>query len=315
MRAGNERKGFVAKTCVIWRITDGKRGHERQTQGLAQALARLMPVSVSEIRAESPGPALWHWLAGHFSPGRGLAPPDLIVGAGHGTHLTMLAAQRAYGGKTVVLMKPSLPLRCFDLCLIPEHDGVSGSLNVLTTQGAINVVQPSGDKDAAAGLILLGGGSAHYRWDAVRLAEQIRRLVTETPSMHWALTTSPRTPSDMLARLRELESVRFRLTPFDAVPGDWLPAQLERAAQVWVTPDSVSMLYEALTSGAAVGVLDMERLGAGRVSSGVERLLQEGRAGSYSGWVAGQRLPVAQDEFNEAARCARWIKQHWFPEN
>lgn len=306
----------MAKTCVIWRITDGKRGHERQTQGLVQALARLMPVTATDIPAEPRRSALWHGLTGKFPAGLGLDAPDMIVGAGHGTHLTMLAARRARGGKTVVLMKPSLPLRCFDLGLIPEHDAVDGLPNVMVTRGAINAIQPFGEKDGTAGLILMGGISSHYHWDEAHLVEQVRCVTAQAPSLHWIVTTSPRTPPDMLAHLRALPNAqRLQVVPFQEASVEWLPSQLARAAQVWVTPDSVSMVYEALTSGAAVGVFELERIGSGRVAGGIDRLLREGRIGSYAGWVAGKPLPVAQEEFNEAARCARWIKQHWFPEN
>lgn len=305
----------MTKTCVIWRITDGKRGHERQTQGLVQALALMMPVVVTEFEAAPRWSALMHWLAGRFPEGRGKDAPDLIVGAGHGTHLTMLAAQRAYGGKTVVLMKPSLPLRWFDLCLIPEHDFVVDVSNVLSTRGAINAIQPSLEKDVTLGLILLGGLSAHYHWDEVWLLAQIRHVVTQTPSMKWILTTSPRTPASMLERLHELQLGPLDVVSFQDAPADWLPRQLLRAAQVWVTPDSVSMMYEALTSGAAVGVFDLEGIGSGRVARGVEKLMRDGRVRGYADWQAGRPLPVSHEEFNEAARCARWIKQNWFPEN
>jgi mitochondrial fission protein ELM1 len=49
------------------------------------------------------------------------------------------------------------------------------------------------------------------------------------------------------------------IVPFAATSPDWLPTQLARADQAWVTADSVSMVYEALTAGAAVGVLDVPR--------------------------------------------------------
>lgn len=305
----------MEKTCVIWRITDGKRGHERQTQGLVQALAQLMPVKVIDLRAQSRWRALSQWLTGRFAAVDGGTPPDLIIGAGHGTHLTMLAAARACGGRTVVLMKPSLPLGWFDLCLLPEHDASADRPNVIWTRGALNAVQPTRDKDATAGLILLGGISAHYRWDETRVLEQICSVVERTPAMRWTLTTSPRTPASTLAALRAMSMPRLQLVPIEEATEDWLPAQLQRAAQVWVTPDSVSMLYEALTAGAAVGVFELQRTGAGRVARGVDRLLCAGLVRSYPDWQGGQPLAAAAEEFNEAARCARWIKQNWFPDN
>ena len=303
----------MTNPLVIWRVTDGKRGHERQTEGLVQALVQLIPVNVSEIPALPRGQAFRHWLNGRFPCG-GRRPPALIIGAGHGTHLTMLAARRACGGKTIVLMNPGLPRRCFDLCLIPEHDGVSEGGNVLLTRGAINAVQPSHELQPNAGLILLGGISAHYRWDDREVAEQVRILASMRSDVNWRLTTSPRTPEGTLRLLREVLPGNVDIVAFRDAPLDWLPAQLRQAGQVWVTPDSVSMLYEALTAGAAVGIFDLERIGKGRVARGVEQLLGEGKVLGFAEWKAGQPLPAPQQEFNEAARCARWIRQTWFPD-
>lgn len=302
----------MTNPVVIWRITDGKRGHERQTEGLVQALVQLIPVEVSELPALPRGQAFWQWLTGRFAGGD-QRPPALIIGAGHGTHFTMLAAQRACGGKTIVLMNPGLPRPCFDLCLIPEHDGVREGRNVLLTKGAINGIQPSHELQPNAGLILLGGISAHYRWDGRDVVEQVRMLASVRSDVNWRLTTSPRTPDGTLQLLREALPGNVEIVPFREAPLDWLPGQLRQAGQVWVTPDSVSMLYEALTAGAAVGIFDLERTGNGRVARGVEQLLGEGKVLGFARWKAGQSLPVPQQEFNEAARCARWIRQTWFP--
>jgi len=311
----DKRKGAgLAKTCVIWRITDGKRGHERQTEGLAVALARLGPVRVIDIPRLPVMAAAVQYLAGTFASGEGLDAPDLILGAGHGTHFTMLAAQRARGGKTVVLMKPSLPIRWFDVCLIPKHDGIAASGNVLPTRGALNPIQP-GVKQENAGLIMVGGPSDHFVWNDEPVLAQIRGVLARESSVHWTLTTSPRTPAGFLASLQALQSNRLEIVPYAMAGAGWLPEKLAGAASAWVTPDSVSMVYEALTSGASVGVFDLEPVRSSRVARGLTSLLREGLVIPYTDWQAGKPMPVNQENFNEAARCARWIREQWFPEN
>ena len=39
----------MKQSIVIWRLTDGKQGHERQTEGLAKALASRVTVEVDTI--------------------------------------------------------------------------------------------------------------------------------------------------------------------------------------------------------------------------------------------------------------------------
>jgi uncharacterized protein len=48
----------------------------------------------------------------------------------------------------VVLMKPSLPRRWFDLCILPQHDGIAADAHTLVTEGALNRVRPAPDRDA-----------------------------------------------------------------------------------------------------------------------------------------------------------------------
>jgi mitochondrial fission protein ELM1 len=300
---------------MIWMITDGRRGHERQAEGLAQALGELMPVSVERIPSLAPGAALMSCLRKRFLPGDGLPPPDIIVGAGHGVHISMLGAQRSFGGRTVVLMKPSLPLRCFDLCLIPEHDAVAEAPGVLLTRGALNTVKPANPPKPGSGLILVGGPSKHYLWDEAAVLQQIEALGACAEKRAWIMTTSPRTPQEMLPMLREMERPNLRLVPVSEVDADWLPLQLAQAEQVWVTPDSVSMLYEALTAGAAVGVFDLQAKASSRIPAGIARLAHEQQLLTFAEWRQGKTFMPERVEFNEAARCARWIKSHWFPEN
>lgn len=298
---------------VIWTITDGKAGHLQQIKGLLKALRQQLPIREIELRAIAPLQALRHLVTANYPPGAGLPAPDLIIGAGHATHLNILAAKRAYGGKTVVLMKPSLPRRLFDLCLIPQHDGVAPSKQVILTQGALNTMQRSVAADPNVGLILLGGVSRHYVWRDAAILAAVGKLVAATPQVRWTLTTSPRTPASLLDGLQGLAQDNLDIVPFARTTQGWLHEVLASAGQVWVTPDSVSMVYEALTSGTGVGVFDLPQRRSSRVVRGLERLVQSGWVTRFQNWQAGQSLPRLSGQLDEAARCAKWIKQFWYP--
>ncbi|NTV85962.1 MAG: hypothetical protein HGA21_04395, partial [Burkholderiaceae bacterium] len=74
----------------VWIISDGKPGHVNQSLGLAEALARATPTAMLTLPALPVWRAWLAWLLKHF-PGNSLPIPDLIVGAGHSTHVTLLA--------------------------------------------------------------------------------------------------------------------------------------------------------------------------------------------------------------------------------
>jgi mitochondrial fission protein ELM1 len=69
----------------------------------------------------------------------------------------------------------------------------------------------------------------------------------------------------------------MEIFPHQQTPPGWLAGKLSALETVWVTEDSVSMIYEALSGGAKVGVLEMPRLRPGaRVIRGLEVLRAEG---------------------------------------
>ena len=258
---------------------------------------------------------LFYWLAGIYPPGSKLPDPDLIIAAGHGTHLHLLAARRARGGKSVALMKPSLPVSWFDLCLIPEHDDYQGDGNYLNTKGVLNALDSAGEHHANRAVILVGGPSKHFSWDVLSLSQQIKRLVNGSPEMSFVLTTSRRTPGDFVALIEELQLPNVQVVPVEQTQPGWVGRQLSESSVAWVTEDSVSMVYESLTAGVAVGLLNMPSRGEGRVSKGVSSLVTDGLVCRYDDdGMYKKRLKPATD-FNEAVRCADWIMNQWLKES
>ena len=289
---------------VVWIVSDGKPGHVNQSLGLAEALARATPTEIHTLPAL---PAWRAWLALLLNrlPGKPLPDPDLIVATGHATHLTLLAARRARGGRAVVLMKPSLPRRWFDLCILPQHDGIAADARTLVTEGALNRVRPSGHLDAGRGLLLIGGVSSHFDWDSDAILVQIKSILARTPGTQWTLTTSRRTPANFLALLPSHPALS--VVPHTATARDWLPAQLARCGTVWVTPDSASMVFESLTAGATVGVFDLPVKPGSRVGRAIAQLADAQRITRFANWCAHGTLHPNTHPLAEADRCAAWI--------
>ncbi len=301
-------QGRSGDACIVWRFSDGRPGHDAQSLGLVQALQARCKLELHQLSVGSRYAALGAWLTGRYAAGRRLPSPDLLIGAGHATHWHLLAARRARGGRAVVLMQPGLPNSLFDLCLIPEHDKPRPAGNVLVTNGALNTLRPSQNRSTERGLILLGGSSSHYRWHDGEVLEQIDALLQARPQLRWQVLSSRRTPVSMLETLQKRKDLT--LLPTDT-PEPPVAAALADAAEVRVSEDSVSMIYEALTSGAPTGLLAVTRRRSSRVTAGVDALVAGGRVAAPGNWRAIEASPP----LDEAGRCADWIMEQWLNEN
>lgn len=292
---------------IIWRFTDGKPGHEKQSLGLVHALLRNRSGQCFDLPAPSRATAFLHWLRGSFPQASGLPKPDLLIGAGHATHFALLAARRAGGGKAIVLMQPSLPLSWFDLCIVPEHDQPTERDNVIAIRGVLNDVQPSPTRPPDQGLMLIGGTSSHFGWDDAAVSTAVIKIAQSSRNIAWQLTTSRRTPPTFLASLPSPLPGNLSLVPHQETGKGWLEQALARASQVWVTEDSVSMMYEALTAGAGVGLLQLASKRDSRVQRGVKKLVAEKWVTPFIAWTPGATLARPPQPFNEAERVAGLI--------
>lgn len=230
---------------------------------------------------------------------RQLPKPDFVIGAGHGTHLPLLAVAREHGACSVVLMKPGLPLSWFDWCIAPEHDFDKrpDRRGLILSKGALNRVVPS-EGERSGNLILVGGPSKSHGYDEENLILQIEEIAKEG---EWEIVDSRRTPDSFRTALgSDLPSLV--LSRHEDTPSGWLADRLSKATEVWVTEDSVSMVYEALTGGARVGIVDVPRLKSeSRVVRGLELLKSQGY------FLNGDSTDVSKPRLAEADRCARCI--------
>ena len=298
----------MSKTLKIWKIVDGKQGHESQSDGLIAAIRKKREIEEFVVRTEDlPNPfcMLLHWIIRKKPSAFPSQAPDVIIGAGHKTHAAMLLAKSFCGGLTVVLMKPSLPLKRFDVVVVPKHDAVAPLENSIETNGVLNAVAFVKNKDIQKGLFLIGGESSHYRWDNARIATQIKEVVLQDAKVQWALTTSRRTPETFLELLQDIQ---VNIVPIEETDSTWMHAQFNSSGQIWVTPDSVSMVYEALSSGAATFVFSLEKnANHSRVRSGLACLVEDGAVMQYETWKEDPKKQHKPHAFDEASRVASFI--------
>ena len=293
---------------IIWRFTDGKLGHENQSAGLVSALSRTQKVNLIDFPVDILPSSCVLLLKSMFRSNIkefSKPKPDLIIGAGRKTHIPMLVAKARCGGKLVVLMRPSIPMRLFDLTVAPKHDNVPLRENVIESEGALNAVEFVENKNKNIGLMLIGGESPHYRWDGTRIANQIKQITEQEPEVDWTLTTSRRTPENFLNLLREIQ---IEVVPFDETDNEWMARHYAQSGQIWVTPDSVSMVYEALSSGAVTNVFSIDPSGKeSRVRDGLNSLIQHDVVSTFDSWKKNPTTQNVLSHFNESARIADHI--------
>lgn len=300
----------LTKPPIIWLLGDGKPGHENQSLGLTDAIARRMPCEVHRISLAGER-GIFKRVKAAERAGIRLPAPDLIIGAGHSTHFALLWLARKHGAKSIVLMKPSLPMGWFDLCIVPAHDFKAPPQreNVIVTQGALNRVAPPENVDRTGRMILIGGPSGAYGWDEETLLQALAGISTEGK---WQLTDSRRTPDGFIRKI-EARLPGIEIFPHQNTRPEWLPGKLARAEEVWVTEDSVSMVYEALSSGARVGLLPVPRAKKdSRVLRGLEVLISNGFLTSFTEWEKTKKLNAPPSILREADRCAGEVVRRFF---
>ena len=163
----------MKKIKIIWRLIDGKAGHDKQSLALVENLKNQTSCKIFNINIqnlESPFVAL---IFKKYNLDKLLTKPDIAIGAGHKTHLYLLAIKRCFDAKIIVILKPSLPFKFFDLCVIPKHDGVKRKKNIINIQTALVNFNSSMKKKENVALFLIGGPSKHYYWNTKLILEKI----------------------------------------------------------------------------------------------------------------------------------------------
>ena len=248
----------MKKIKVIWRLTDGKQGHDKQSLALVKNINDITRCKVFDINVKSLSNPFLELLFKKYDCVKGLEKPDIAIGAGHKTHFHLIAIKRCFGPKILVIMKPSLPLKLFDLCVIPKHDGIMQSSNVIVTESSLVNINSEKSKKENVGLFLIGGPSKHYYWDTKAVFEQIKKISQKYKLSKFFLTTSRRTPMNFLKELNNQNFKNIEGYEYDAIENDWLDKNIKKAKNIWVTCDSYSMLIEALSSGAIVDTIDLK---------------------------------------------------------
>ena len=311
-------------------VSDGRAGIENQALGLAEAVQRLTPatITVKRIRWRKafdklPSALKFGWMLDPSSdpvePGPGETWPDLWIATGRATLPLSARVRERSGGRTFVVQTqdPRWRLNAYDLVVAPAHDGAAGP-NVLSITGSPHRVTAARLAEGAAAFegvlaplprprvaALIGGRSMAFdlpEGHAAELADRIADAVAMAGGS-LMLTFSRRTPEAakqvMTARLGGLPGLIWDGTE----PNPYF-AFLHFADHVLVTEDSANMAAEAASTGAPVHILPMVPLKpAGKFARLHADLRDRGAARPFDGTLEGW----SYESLNETERAARAV--------
>lgn len=286
------------KIKVIWRFKDGKAGHDKQSLALVESLMNQTKCRLFDFNVQGQRNPILNIIFKNYKLPEGITKPDIAIGAGHKTHLHLLAIKRCFNAKIVVIMKPSIPLIFFDLCIIPKHDGIKNGPNIINTQSSLVKFNSNLKKKENTGLILIGGPSKHYFWDSKTVLEEICKISKKFKFRKLLLSTSRRTPFDFLDQLNELNIPDIKVYEYSKIKSDWLDKHINKVKNIWVTNDSYSMVTEALASGADVDIIGLKVKQDSKLSKEMKVIKNNIK----------RKIPIQ----NEAKVVAKFIKKIWF---
>jgi mitochondrial fission protein ELM1 len=267
-------------TKTVWVLSDGKKGTENQSIGLAQALGYnnyiLKPISVNFPWTLLP-PDLWFNPLSAVKKNKDLFPddnwPDILIAAGRICAAVAAEIRSRAKGKTFVIFiqNPYIQADKFDVVIAPEHDNVKGE-NVINTFGALHGLTFEKLKQASSRhnnliedlpnprvAVLIGGKNKHYKM-APSLMEQYGsqlRHIAKRKTVSYMVTGSRRTPIQCLqAFKRGLGSAPAFI--WNGRGDNPYHAFLSAADIIMVTADSVSMISEAIYTNKPVYILELE---------------------------------------------------------
>ena len=245
----------------IWWYKDNKIGHTKQVSVLIDELKKEFDVSLKEIKCKKSMLLDVFNLCSAFIVKDAHKKPDILIGAGHSTYLKILADKVKYGGKktkSIAIMKPSFLRSWFDLICAPEHDyDKSIENNTYTFKGSLaTVIDEPPDNDL--GLIAIGGVNNHYEFLNDEIYKQIEFIINLHQKDKWFIYNSRRTDRDLSIKLSALaDNSSIEFIDVDNKSAPKLSSVMSRASSKFVTPDSVNLVFESLSTQGSTYLLHL----------------------------------------------------------
>ena len=282
---------------IVW-IKDGRKGHEKQVEALLDALGEFTNFKLTTLQSRT---STWQgyfyyyicrvlgvfWIKYIRKNTLVLEPGvhiDWVIGAGQASYPWMLILKQLCikhhktGPKLLGVLSPQYGKKHFDILCLPEHTKKSmqhWQSKLAATRfwyfiGALaktsqNKVEP----DIA--MFTIGGVSKRYSIQASRILKLLTKVLEKFPEKKWYVFTSKRTPTSIEEGLKDLRKTYANVVCDNSVYDEII----QKAGTKMVTADSVSMIYECLSTRGKTYFVDLPIKREDAIVKASQRLISE----------------------------------------
>lgn len=198
---------------------------------------------------------------------------DYIISCGSRLAAVNLILSKENNAKSITIMKPSFKLKSFDLAIIPRHDLVKETSNVVITEGAPNLIDKELIEEESRILsknlklekkskigFFFGGNTTSYRYQDFQLKGILSQMkeAADDLNLEILMTTSRRTGSHFESLIEEslknFKRCKLLILAGRGNPPHAVGGILGLSDIAVVSFDSISMISEAVSSGKYVVV-------------------------------------------------------------
>ncbi len=192
---------------------------------------------------------------------------DIVVSCGASTVATNAFLKYENNAKSVVIMRPGLGrMKKFNIVILPRHDK-EVKPNVLVTESAPNRIRKSVSQTTNRGIGLLIGGDAKNftlkKQTVEKLIDGVLKIAEEM-DLEVSLSTSRRTSKEIDSflknRLTKTKRCKLLVIANEKNIEGIVPKIFSLSEVVIVSPESISMISEAATSGKHVVVFTQSKV-------------------------------------------------------
>ncbi len=208
---------------------------------------------------------------------------DIVISCGASTVGVGIFLKYENNAKCAVIMKPGLGRsRKTDLVILPRHDAPKKiRSNMIITEIAPNRIQSGHKKGGGLGL-LIGGDANNFKLKREEVEKVINAALKIAEEMNQSIfvTTSRRTSSeiDLLVKnkLANYRCCKSLVIAKEANPEGTVQKILDSSDVIIVSPESISMISEAASSGKYVVVFKADSMSNGKYEESIESLQSHG---------------------------------------